>query len=235
MANSIHEGSSLTLVPKRTEENTSHWLTAFTQDALSLGTQARALSLGKQLGQVVDIDTITIPTPHTHNFVGWDQGKICQVDSDLPLFTSELGPCTAVLARGFQEAGQVSHTALHHVFMDAENFSDTLSALVDKVKKGAIEIFISGGNKGSQKNLNEIISIIKRFHLKHSDIKFVIVENLFGVCDLQGNPHKKTATKLYPETCGLKYAGFNKQQLPFQVVDVTNEHKLKEPYSVIWG
>lgn len=230
----IHEvllHRSTSSVGEIAEKKKTQWLTAFTQEAIFFKVQERAISLGKQLGEVIDISKITIPE-HNSSFVGWDKGKVSQVGTELPLYTTELGPCIAILARAFQETDQVSHTAVHHVFMAPDKFSDTLKNLVEKTVKGTIEIFISGGNSDSREDCNKIISIIKQFQQRYLDIQFIIAENLFGLCEL-GVPYKVNSSGYYPESCGLKYTGFNDEHLPCQVIDVSKNRDC-EADKVIW-
>lgn len=208
-----------------TPKTSTHWLTAFTVEALELGVKERALSLHKKLGDVIDIKEITIPNQTTHQFVGWDGGRVSEVDKDLPLFSSEFGSCIAILARAFEDhSKKPSFTALHHVFMQPLSFNQTLKKLQEKISAGTIEIFISGGIQiESGEYLREIYSVIDKRRKKNKEITVEVCDDTFGIGDL-GQPHKVVKEMCYAECVGVFHAGFNAQHAPFQVIDMTNNH-----------
>lgn len=200
---------------------TQHWLTAFTQEALDFGVRERMIFLNKKLENVIDLKEIKIPNDKTYTYVGWDEGRISDVEKELLLYSTEFTSCIAVLARAFKKnSDKASHIALHHVFLKPKNFSETLSMLERVIKAGTIEFFISSGLKSTENNKEEIYIIINEFSKKYINIEFKIIEDIFGICDL-GEPNKVIEGIPYPETCGLDYAGFDELQRPFQVIGVT--------------
>lgn len=219
-------------------EKSAQWITIFTKEALDLQVKNRMQACGKSIGEEVSIQHITIPDDSSYQVVAWDQGIISEVGQDLPLYTRHIGPCIAILARAFQEnSEQVTHTALHHLFMLPERFGDTLKALCEKVQKGRVEIFVTGGlmqMATSRANRFKVIVLIEKFISEYPAIQFVHCQNLFGLCDI-GKPYKQTTTMLCPESVGLEYVGFDPQHNPCQIVGVTHDHNVQEPFDVIWS
>lgn len=218
----------------RRSQQSQHWLTAFTQEALDLGAKERALFLKRKLGNVIDLNDIKIPNKTTHTYVSWDNGKISEVGKELLVYSTEFGSCLAVLARATKEgSSQPSHIALHHVDQEPSRLCKTLEKLAKQIEKGTLEIFISAGMQLSKTQYEDTCDYIEECEEKYKNIRFKIVEDTFRICDL-GQPNKVVDGICYPETCGLSYAGFDELLRPFQIVDITRNHNTGSVEKVIW-
>lgn len=205
--------------------NKLEWITAFTKEALDLGVKERSISLNKQLGKVIDINQVQILNEASGIFVNWDSGRIVEGKTVRPLYSTDFLPCIAVLARAFpKNAKNPSHLLIHHVFQHSEYFSTTLTALVNKInKQGKIQLFISGGKEISEHRKEELYNIIENQKKNAKHVELEIAHDSFGICDL-GQLGKEIGGKIYSESCLLSYVGFNDQQMPYQIVDVTCNH-----------
>lgn len=152
--------------------------------------------------------------------MGWDEGKVVNLEKDQPLYSTEFGPCVAVLARGYKDNSNLpTHLALHHVFTSPSYLKDTLSELIKQMGSGKVEVFISGGQKTSQSYLEEIQSIVKKSATKNCQT--AIIDNTFRIANL--GTVFKCSNRCYPMTPGISYVGFtSKHQNPVQIVDATD-------------
>lgn len=101
--------------------------------------------------------------PESDNeYVGWDHFKIHTVDQKR-LYSTEFGPCVGLAVRGYDEADQLSHIGLAHVWSMKKVYIDFLQT-VRKVVKGRIELFIAGGMNRATSNIAEIKDSIAKEH-----------------------------------------------------------------------
>lgn len=203
------------------EPKLSTWSTGFTEKALLAG-------LEKKIPDYYNIKKIPLiegqfPVEGSETYVGWDQGKVVNLASEKPLYSTEFGPCVAVLARGYKDNSKFpSHLALHHIFTTPSKLTDTLRELIKQIGAGKVEVFISGGQKMSQSYHEEIQNIIKKSATKNCQI--AIVDNTFRIADL-GTVYK-CSNKCYPMNPGIPYVGFtSKHQNPVQIIGVSDSHK----------
>lgn len=217
-------------------ESGMHWLTAFAQEALAVDIRERMEILNKQFGDVINMSEIVIDEGNTHTYVGWDDYKISEVGKDRPLYTKEVAVCLAVLSRAFKEGSdKPSHTALNHVMMSPETFTETLTELVERVGKGTVQVFISGGEECSQGNLTTILGIIDIFNRNYPDVEFTVIENTFGICDL-GKSYITDGKQRYRGDCALSYVGFDVSHRPWQIVDIKHKSESKAPpIGITWS
>lgn len=202
---------------------TKNWITAFTPNAWDSIYYKEETKKFKN----IEFSDISIPDEGTHQFVsGIDQEKIAEVGKDRPLASKKIGINIAVLALAYKEDSQEpSHIALHCVNQAPQQLTQTLQALVEKIKIGTIRIFMTGTKKtpeysrlqyysgvihpeGGPKRLSdacfEVQDIISDLKKKNTNIKFINCPTTFNICDT---------------SCTLAYVGFDAQLRPFQIVN----------------
>lgn len=211
--------SQSTLRPINDERKLSTWSTGFAQKALWAECSKRI---------PYDLTTIPVreeiyPSEDQETYVGWDQGKVVDLALEKPLYSTEFGPCIAVLARGYRKNSDLpTHLALHHVFMNPSKLTDTLHQLAEEMGTGKIEIFISGGMKMTEGNREAIYKIIQESQTKSSPIK--VLDDTFGIADL-GTAYK-CSDQCYPMTTGIAYTGFTTvYQNPLQIIKVEDRYR----------
>ncbi len=91
--------------------------------------------------------------------VGWDYFKVHSI-AEKKLYTTELGPCLGLSARGFDESGKLTHIGMAHKFMNDRLPEQFFDAMRQKVK-GRIELFISGGDEESNSLLHKMRKLAK--------------------------------------------------------------------------
>lgn len=101
-----------------------------------------------------------------YKMVGWDQFEVHSID-ETKLYTTELGPCLGLTARGYDQSGQLSHTGIAHVMADDNLHREFFACMREKVK-GRIELFVAGG--GSKQAA--LVKMIKA-DAEKADIKVV--------------------------------------------------------------
>jgi hypothetical protein len=157
-------------------------------------------------------------------YVGWDQGKVVEVSKENLLYSEQFGPCLAVLARGYKDGSdEPNYLALHHVFFDTSRLLDTLNDLVQRVGRGTVEVFISGGMEMSERSYREVHDIIKKSATKECSTN--VVDDTFRIADL-GTVYKCT-DRCYDMSNGIDYVGFDSSphHNPIQVIGITDRDK----------
>lgn len=207
------------------------WTTALTHTAKAMGVEKRVHALFPNAINTA-IENVAIPIldtqDQTHQWVGMDQGKVVAVN-DKPLYSTQFGPCLAILARAFPaQSAAVSHMSLNHIYLRPANFKQTLEELVGKIQgTGAVEIFISGGNRTSREDLVKIQAIISDCTSRFKNVEFRRKASTFGIADV-GEYYLFVQNRTHQGNCGLASAGFDQQGNPCQVIDVTHS-SFKDP------
>lgn len=202
------------------------WTTALTHNAKAIGVEKRVHALFPNAINIA-IENVAIPIldtqDQTHQWVGMDQGRVVSVN-DKPLYSTQFGSCVAILARAFPaHSTNVSHMSLNHIYLKPANFRKTLEELVETIQRtGAVEIFISGGNRSSIEDLEEIQAIVSDCTSRFKNVEFRSKASTFGIAEV-GEYYLFDENRTgHQGNCGLASAGFDQQGNPCQVIDVTH-------------
>lgn len=155
------------------------------------------------------LDDFILPTYDSHTYVGWDQGKVASIDEN-PLFSKEFGSCIALLGRGIKEGeNRVSHTSLNHVFVTPKSIEPTLLMLIEKVKSGIIELFITGGLEQTKNNKSQMEKIIHDLGKINPNVELMIKDDTFKIADSEMGIY---------QIAGIKYVAFDRNGNPYQII-----------------
>lgn len=125
-------------------------------------TVSKALSKAEAFQKYPDGEITQLPESE-YEMVGWDQFKIHSLDQK-KLYTTQLGPCLGLSARGYDQNGQLSHVGIAHKFMNDDLPKEFLKKM-GETAKGRIELFIAGGDGESTRLVNKILTFAKKSNI----------------------------------------------------------------------